>query len=60
LFDPLPLTHRAEERRAAVLHDTPDNAFAAGRRACLALAVIDPEVVLEHSEFAGRLAMIAQ
>ena len=54
------LAHRAKERRAAGLHDAPDRAAAAGRRAWLALAVIDAEIVLEIAELAVGAAMVAQ
>src|SRR4051794_21575239 len=55
-----PLAFRAPERRAAVLGEPPHDAAAAGAFACLALAVVDLERVLEIAEFAGGLAMIAQ
>src|SRR5687768_8363697 len=54
------LTNRTEERRAPALHDALDGAFAAGRDAALALAVVDPEVVLEHAKRAVGQAVVAQ
>src|SRR5207244_3403336 len=54
------LAHRAEERRAPGLHDALDRALAARRRAWLALAVVDAEVVLEQAELAGCLPVVAQ
>src|SRR4051794_36672023 len=60
LSSPLFLAHRTEESRAAGLHDAPDRALAAGRGALLALAIIDPEIVLEIAERAIGALVIAQ
>ena len=54
------LAYRTKERRAAVLHDALDDAFAAARRARLALAVINAKVMLEIAERSVGAAMIAQ
>src|SRR5437588_8290398 len=53
------LAFRAPERRAAVLHEAPHHAAAAGGPAGLALAVVDFERVLEIAEFARGQAMVA-
>src|SRR6516162_8921442 len=54
------LALRAEKGRATILRDAPHHAVAAGRDAGLALTVINPEMVLEHAEFAVRAAVVAQ
>src|SRR5262249_30207511 len=54
------LAHRAKERRAAALPDALDGAVAAARDARLALAVVDPEIVLEQPDLAVGAAMIAE
>src|SRR5262249_50311444 len=54
------LAHRAEERRAPVLHHALHCPFAARGGAWFALAVIDAEMMLKISELAVRLAVVAQ
>src|SRR5450631_4235932 len=54
------LTLRAPERRAAVLGKAPNDAATPRGLAFLAFAVINLERVLEITEFAGGLAMVAQ
>src|ERR1700733_13147248 len=54
------LARRTIERRASVLHDTPDRAAAPARRTFLALAVVDVKVMLEHPELAVGEPVIAQ
>src|SRR5947209_8443971 len=54
------LTHRAEERAPRPLHDALDRAFASLRRALLAFAIVDAEIVLKVAELAVGAAMIAQ
>src|SRR5262249_41038126 len=54
------LAHRAEEGRAAVLGEAPDATGAAAGRTSLALAVVDPEIVLEHAELAVGALVVAQ
>src|SRR5215510_4132660 len=56
----LALAHRTEERRATSLHHALDGAAAARRRAMLAFAVVDAEIVLEHAKLAVGLLMIPQ
>jgi hypothetical protein len=55
-----PLALRTPERRASVLREPPHDAAAAGAFAFLALAVIDLKRVLEITELAGGLAVIAE
>src|SRR5205823_3402484 len=54
------LADRAEERRSQSLDDPPDRAVAAARRAALAGAIVDAEIVLETAELAVSATMIAQ
>src|SRR5215217_5837228 len=55
-----PLAARAVEGRAARLDEPPHGRAAALGRAALALAVVDPEAVLEIAERAVRLRVVAQ
>src|SRR5258708_1176176 len=54
------LAHRTEIRRTPALHDPLHRAVAARRNARFALAVVNAKMVLEISELAIGLAVIAQ
>src|SRR5262245_51650300 len=54
------LTHWAEERGTSALHDAADRTGAARRHTLLTFAVVDAEVMLEVSELARGLAVVAQ
>src|SRR5262249_12389981 len=55
-----PLTHRAEKRRAPVLHHPLHGAAASRCYTRFALAVIDAEMMLEIAKLAIGVAVVAQ
>src|SRR5262249_61669749 len=60
LLDGSLLAHGTKKRGTAILRHPPRDAGADARRAAAAFAIIDPELVLEASEFAVGAAVIAQ
>ena len=56
----LPLTLTAEECRSTALHDPIHQAAAAGATAALAAPIVDAESMLERTELAVRVAIVAE